>query len=214
MAMAVVVSQLKAEESDEAYGFHRGFAGANPHLFPRSREHFSMLTESYQVVAAREDGEFVGMCYWSQNDDGEWELGGLMVIANRQGSGLGSILMRAALARLLMDINPLEMNEWVISHVLKGNEDPRGVIENRLKFRLRKPVVIPPHVLPGLPTEEDGMIHGDEFELVVPETLEALIEWCRTWPGTLRDGTDVELRFRDTQAEWAEAFDEMIEVLT
>ncbi|MEY8015263.1 GNAT family N-acetyltransferase [Mycobacterium servetii] len=215
--MSVVISHVRPEEAGGAYEWHRGFAASNDHLFPRTREHYAELAENYQAFAAREDGDYLGLCYYAQDEQStEWEVGGLMVAANQRGRRLGMTLMAVTLGNLLIDVNPLEAVEgeapqWIISHVIKGNDAPRGIIVDRLKFAHRKPVKIPSEVLPGLRTQEDGMVHGDEFEMTVPATLIALAEWCDGWTGQLGDGTPAEIELREmlTLRDWAEAFREM-----
>ncbi|WP_190242442.1 GNAT family N-acetyltransferase [Rhodococcus ruber] len=215
--MTVVIAHVQPGEASEAYQWHRGFAASNNHLFPRSRAHYETLTENYQVVAARERGEFVGLCYYAQDGESdEWELGGLMVGTNQRGRGLGATLMYVTLGILLVDVNPLEVDEWIISHVIKGNDAPRSIIADRLKFKIRRQVKIPAEVLPGLMTQEDGMVHGDEFELTIPATLNALADWCDAWTGTLRDGTPAHIELREgmTPAAFAEASRELATILS
>ncbi len=77
-----------------------------------------------------------------------------------------------------------------------------------LKFRHRKKISVPGSKLPGLKTDHAGMVHGDEYELSVPQSLDALAAWCDAWRGELKDGTsaEVELRPGVTLNLWAKAF--------
>lgn len=211
--MAVRIGVVQPEEAVEAYGWHRGFASSNTHLFPRTRGHYLDLADTYQVVAARDEhGDFLGFCYYSQDEESrEWEIGGLMVARNQRGKRLGAALMIATVGNLLIDINPLENGEGVISHVIRGNPAPRNIITEQLQFKHRRAVQIPGHLLPGLETQDDGFVHGDEFEMSLPGTLWALIQWCSEWNDELHDGTPAELILREsmTLAHWCDGFHDM-----
>ncbi len=65
--------------------------------------------------------------------------------------------------------------------------------------------------MPGLRTNEDGEVVGDELEMVVPETLNALATWCDSWNGKLKDGTDADIVLgpEPDLKVWASAFRDM-----
>lgn len=210
--MTVVIRHVRPDEAWDAYQWHRTFADSDDHIFPRTWDTYRTFAENYQLVVAVEDGEFLGLCYYAQDEEThEWEIGGLMVAPGQQGRRIGSTLMCVALGNLLIDIDPLAIGEGVISHVIKGNSAPRGIIVRLLKFDHRREVRIPGHVLPGLKTEDDGMVHGDEFELSIPESLIALALWSAGWIGQLPDGSDAHIDLREglTLADWSDAFMEM-----
>ena len=133
-----------------------------------------------------------------------------MVGTPHRGNGLGGTLMRLALGHLLFEENPLELGESVISHVHAENNDPRGIM-SALKFRLSHRIRVPGSSLPGLRTNAAGYVEGDEFELVKPDTLNALADWCGRWKGQLKDGRDanIVLRPETSLPMWAEAFRDM-----
>jgi hypothetical protein len=81
----------------------------------------------------------------------------------------------------------------------------------RLKFAFKQSIKVPGASLPGLKTDNEGFVHGDEFELSKPDTLLVLADWCDDWAGELRDGTpaDIQLRQGLTLAQWAEALREI-----
>lgn len=210
--MTVVFRHVQPDEALDAFRWQQTFAESDNHIFPRTWDDYRNFAENFQLVVAVEDGQFLGLCYYAFDESSrEWEIGGLMVDPNQQGRRIGSTLMSFALGNLLIDINPLEVDEWVISHVIKGNDAPRGIITARLAFEHRTAVRIPSDRLPGLKTEADGMVHGDEFELVAPNSLLALAGWCWEWTGELPDGSDaiIDLREGLTLSDWADAFLEM-----
>jgi hypothetical protein len=211
--MTVSIGNVRPDEALAAFEWHKAFAESDDHIFPRSWNDFRRMAEDYELVTAVEDGEFVGMCYYTQGESGEYEVGGLMVHGSQQNRSLGAALWCVTLGNLLIDIDPLEQGEGVIAHVIKSNPAPRGIITALTRFRHRKEVTIPSDELPGLKVEEDGMVHGDEFELTVPDTLIALATWCEEWAGELRDGTKAVLNLREgmTVADWAGEFRLMAE---
>lgn len=204
--MSVVIENVRPEDTHAAFQWHRGFAASNQHLLPRTWDHYEALANDFQVVVAHEHGDYLGQCYYTQNQDTrEWEIGGLMVAGTEQGRGVGSALFSVAVGNLLIDIDPLDIGEFVITHVIQGNAAPRGIIGGMLQFAFRREQIEPGSVLPGLQTQSDGNVHADEFELAVPQTLLALATWCNKPHGHL----EIVLRDGLTLAQWAEAFNEM-----
>ena len=212
--MTVSIRHVHPAEAADAFEWHRQFAASDDHIFPRQWDDFRRMAADLELVAATEAGEFVGLCYYTQDPKSqEWEVGGLMVAQSQRGRRLGAALWCITLGNLLIDIDPIELGESVIAHVIKSNPAPRAIITDLTKFHHRQDLEIPGEVLPGLKTEEDGKVHGDEFEMTVPDTLIALAEWCEEWTGLLGDGTDavVDLREGLTLLDWAEGFREMAE---
>jgi hypothetical protein len=210
--MTVVLAHVAPENAREAFYWHRGFSAADENLFPRNWDQYALLAENNQLVCARDNDDYVGLCYYAQDEDqGRWEIGGLMVAANQRGKALGSTLTYVTLGHLLVDEQPLARGESVISHVHRDNNAPRNVIIGQLKFAYRRSIEVSGRLLPGLKTDADGVVHGDEFELTKPETLLALADWCGAWAGKLRDGTPARIELREglTLDLWSEAFREM-----
>ena len=210
----ILLSAIDYDECIAAYNWHRGFAGANDALFPRSRENFEDLVMNGSVWAARSpSGDYLALAYASFNEtDKECEIGGLMVAAQTRGKGLGTLVMRLALAHALLEENLLaDPDVRIVAHVLASNQMPRRIIEDQLRFVHSRVVEIPAEALPGLKADEDGFIRGDEFELSRPGTLLALAQWARSWDGKLADGhvADIELRSGITLAHWAEALEDI-----
>lgn len=213
--MTVVFSHAEPAEAREVFQWHRGFASADDMLFPRSWAQYEQLANEGRVFYAKEDGEYLGLCYYNWDDgdphDQFWELGGLMVAARTRGRSIGITLMRVTLAQLLFDEEPLSRHEAIISHVHSQNDSPRRVIETHLGFPHQRQIELPGDAIPGLRTDPDGMIRGDVFALAYPYTVEKLADWCETWDGRLRDGSTAEIQLFEgiTVDIWGQALRQM-----
>jgi hypothetical protein len=205
-------SLLDPAQGREAYQWHRGFAASNDCIFPRSWERYKAIAESGQLWCARnEKGDYLALAYFCLDEEGKWEVGGLMVAVQERGKGLGSIIMRLTLGHLLFVEDPLDRQEAIIAHVHVDNLEPRPIIEKVLKFRWSRKIKKLGSELPGLRTNAAGEVEGDEFEFVKQDTLDALIQWCDRWDGKLKDGQDVRILLSpDTSlGMWADAFRDM-----
>ncbi len=210
----ITFRRVPPDDRYEAYQWHRGFAAGDDHLFPRAKSDYGELVLSGAVwCTVTASNDYCAMAYYAEDDDA-WEVGGLMVSESERGRGVGSILMRLALGTVLTEQDPLNSGERVIAHVHAENDKPRGLIEHSLKFAYSKSVKIPGSQLPGLRTDDEGYVNGDEFELTVPGSLEALAEWCEGWSGELKDGTpaSISLPRGQTLDGWASDLREMINV--
>lgn len=209
----ISLAVIAPNESREAYQWHRGFSGSNDSLFPRRDHIFRKIVADGHVWSARDErGDYVGLAYAHLDDQqSTWELGGLMVVKSQQGKGLGSVLMRLTLGHLLFEETPLAQGQKIIAHVLKDNADPRRIIQDRLKFKFISPLRIPASELPGLRANAEGLVEGDEFHIVVPESLIALAEWVEIWKSKLNNGEETKIILRPDISfkEWAIAFRSM-----
>jgi GNAT superfamily N-acetyltransferase len=199
------------EESHEAFSWHKQFTQDNSYIFPRTWEVYKKLANDGQLICAKDDSNcYVGLAYFIL-DESEWEVGGLMVSNSHQGKGIGSTLMRVTLGHLLFEEDPLERNEKIIAHVHSENDDPRWIIEKSLKFNHRQTIQVQGSKLPGLKTDKAGIVHGDEFELKIPDSLAALSSWCSNWNGKLKNQHPAIIEFRTgiTADIWALAFLDM-----
>lgn len=213
----ILFSAIEFEQCETAYHWHRGFAGANDALYPRQYDEFQSLVMEGSVWAARDArGNYLALAYASYDEEKkECEVGGLMVATQARGKGLGATIMRLALAHALVEENLLSISGVrVIAHVLKSNNDPRKIIEEKLYFRHSRSIKIPASELPGLRAEGDSYVHGDEFEIDAPKTLAALAEWARQWPQSAdqNNPAHVELRHGVSLFDWAEALNAMAKV--
>ena len=205
---------MDPEYGPKAYQAHSEFTATSQAVLPRSREQFLELVSEGLVWAALEDDHLVGLAYSRFSPEGnDWEIGGLMVLEQARGRGVGAILMLLTLGHLLFYQDPLgtEPRATILAHVLKRNPMPRGIIENRMMFHLAKSEKYPPDGLEGLPIEDDGYVHGDEFHITLPDTLRALAQFADEWPDRLPNGEPAEIEMADgTDLHlWAEAFREM-----
>jgi len=205
---------IDASEVGRAHLWHLEFAQFNKAIFPRTFEAFKGMVSARSVwCAISSTDEYLGMCYAHFDEEMyEWEIGGLMVSDSAQGQGLGTTLMRVSTAHMIFNEDPLgwRRRPGIVSHVLEGNESPRRIIPLS-GFKHSRTVRIPGHVLPGLPTDDDGYVNGDEFCLDVPAGLNSLADWCEAWEGRLKDGTSGSILLLDgsTLATWAHALRDM-----
>jgi len=199
---------VDTSEVGRAHAWHSGFAAANDAIFPRTAKAFYDLTRDRSVwCAITDDDEIVGMSYASMSDDEtEVEIGGLMVSAKTRGRGIGDVMMRLPLVHFLVMERPFrsERPPTIVAHALRGNEMP-GRIITRAGFEFHDEVCIPPEVLPGLRTGADGMVHGDEYRLKLPDALHHLADWLDGWNDVLRDGSSAAISTLpdETLADWA-----------
>jgi hypothetical protein len=207
----VEFSIVDPDEGREAYQWHRGFAASNDCIFPRRWEDYESLAAQGQVWFARnQNGDYLALSYFCF-DNGTWEVGGLMAGAQERGKGVGSIIARLTLGHLLFEEDPLDRRESVIAHVHVENGAPLPIIKNVLKFRFSRSIKVAGSDLPGLRTNKEGYVEGHEYELVKPDTLNALAEWCENWKGKLKDGRGVNIVLPPytSLALWADAFRDM-----
>ncbi|KQT33684.1 hypothetical protein ASG29_06640 [Sphingomonas sp. Leaf412] len=214
VALQVELRAFDTSEIGRAHQWHEEFAATNDALYPRTAKHFLELAMDRCVWGAiSSNDEFLAMSYASFDEPkNEWEVGGLMVSPEARDKGLGKLMMQLPLAHVLFTEDPLGSTPpaAIVTHVLKGNEAPRGIVP-AVGFAFHKPVTIPSEIMPGLRAEPDGMVHGDEFHLVVPDALVSLAEWAEGWPGALRDGTPARIDMLPgySLALWAQAFRDM-----
>lgn len=205
---------LDPAQGREAYQWHRGFAGNGDCVYPRSWPAFESLVTSEQVLCARDtNGDYLALTYYTLADD-KWEIGGLMVATPERRKGVGGTVARLAVGYVLVTEDPLPVGQSVIAHIHESNDQPRRLFQS-LKFRKTRTVVIPGEELPGLKTNANGKVVGDELEIGVPDTLEALAEWCDAWKGKLKDGSETEIVLgpgpKTDLQQWARAFRNMAE---
>jgi GNAT superfamily N-acetyltransferase len=211
----VIFSRVRAGEASAAYEWFEQFAQRSDAIYFRDANWFKAIAEEGAVWWAKsEEGAIFGLVYtYFDQSERAWELGGLMVPPEASGMGIGSTLMRIALAHTLFENDPLEAGRGirVVTHVRKGNDDPRGIIE-KMHFHRTREIREPAERLPGLKAEADGFVYGDEFELELPAGLRSLGDWAYRWRGELKDGSGATIVIRrdgvDTMT-WGRALREM-----
>jgi hypothetical protein len=213
----IFFSLVGAEAETYAFDWHTAFTEDDKSVFPRTREQFHRFVANGMAWAATDEkGAFLGLAYASQ-EAVAWEIGGLAVTVEAREKGVGLLLAYLTLGHLLFEEDPLANDPprplRIIVHVLKTNPRPRAIIENILRFRIARSVRVPGHELPGLETDDEGFVCGDEFEISIPDTLHVLADWADRWDGKLRSGEPAHIELRDgvTLAIWAEAFRQMTE---
>jgi len=207
----VQFSLVDPTQGREAYQWHRGFAASNDHLFPRTWKTYEALAENGQIWCARDGEDYLGLAYFHLQGD-ECEVGGLMVATSQRSKGIGSTLACLTLGHVLFEEDPLSRGVRIVAHVhSENNPGPRPIFRHLLKFSLARQVNIPGRELPGLKTNAEGFVVGDEFHLTKPDTLKALADWCRKWSGGTKDGrrAEIELGPETSLDTWAQAFDDM-----
>jgi hypothetical protein len=200
-----------SELSTKLYGWHRGFAASNNFLFPRQVESYSQLVEDGFVWCALDEFEECCAMAYCAEDGEDWEIGGVMVSSSHQGKALGSTIMKLALCTNLVELDPLSREQRIITHVHAENNAPRNLIEQSLAFKHVKSLKMPASYLPGLKADDSGFIHGDEYEISTPETLDKMATWCVNWNNQLADGTPatIELPLGLSLQEWGKEIEEM-----
>ena len=212
--MTVDIALVRSEEALEVYRWHRGFQAANDAIFPRKVEDIIALVDDRTLWLAREGDDYLGLAYADYKlEKKELEVGGLMVAVAARGRGIGSTLMKVALGQGLLEVAPLSVHgARVVAHVLKSNQMPRAIIERHLRFRWVDDIEELASNLPGLKADSDGMVRGDEFEMVIPDSLTALAEWAASWDNALPNGepAQIEMTGELTLSAWADAFRDML----
>src|SRR5688572_7625605 len=118
--LSFTFSVVSSAEVGTAYAFHKGVAGSDEHIWPRTREQLETYAKDNSLFGARrtETGEFVGLSYIKRDSDTEpYELGGLTVAEALQKSGIGEMLARFALAHVMVFDDPWSTKQDVIAHV-------------------------------------------------------------------------------------------------
>lgn len=214
--MSVTFRIVDTSELGRVHAWHTDFAAANDAIFPRSRDEFEELARDRCLwCAITSDDHIAGLSYVSVSSDlREIEVGGLMVDQAMQGSGIGECLFKLPLIHLMVNERPTHWQPIpvILTHVLVGNDAPRKLIENT-GFRFFKNDRWPSSELPGLRTQEDGMVHGDEFHLPLPESLFAFADWMGAWTGILRNQQDATIVMLEGESHliWSDILRELAE---
>jgi hypothetical protein len=206
-------SIVEQQDAHDAYQWHRGFAANYEFIFPRTWPDYERLILDRQVWCAREVDDFVGSAYFAFDEaTGTWEIGGIMVAQPERASGVGGILARLTLGHVLVMENPIKRGHLVIAHVHVDNKAPIGLLTSALKFKMpEQPQEFPGARLRGLRKNDRGNVEGYELSMSVPDTVNALAEWCERWDGKLKDGREAEVMLPsdDSLAKWSQALRSM-----
>ena len=202
---------ISTTDIERAFLWQKKFAQTNSYVFPRTIEDYRQFAEDQWLWGAvDEGGDYLGFVYYVMDSD-TWEIGGLMVSEQARGCGIGSTLMRIALANTLLYEDPLLQGKRVIAHVHEENDMPRPIIENALRFKIARQIEVDGQNLPGLKTNDHGKVIGTEYELSIQESLNALADWCFRWNGFLKNEKQAEIELLEGVSldDWASDLKQM-----
>jgi GNAT superfamily N-acetyltransferase len=187
--VSFIFLQIPTTSAEEAFAFHLSIASSNEHIWPRTEEQIKQFSDDGELFGVREatSGEFVALCY-ATLEGNEWELGGLLVADSVQGLGLGTALVRFALAYTIATQRPWFYGQEVIAHVHEANQDPRNLLK-RVGFEQFDKVEIPGDQAPAsMKRNAEGKLVGDKFRFP-PHAVAELSRWFNEdFRGTLADG--------------------------
>lgn len=131
---SVSFSQVRSSEAAEAFGFHEKISRFDTHIWPRTRDQLNLLAQDGLLFGARltNSREIVGLCYLKADErEEEWEIGGLTVVQDLQHLGIGTFLVRFAIAHALaFDAAPDDDTvRRVIAYVHEENQAPRVLLD-------------------------------------------------------------------------------------
>ncbi len=144
------IGQVPSTAAESAYRFHAAVCASDEHIWPRTREQIQEYAEDGSLFAVVKEatGEFAGLVYAVFDEEAsQWEIGGLTVAPAFQDRGLGTLLVRFALAFTFALEQPWLNHEHVVAHVHEENFEPRNVL-HRLGFDYHAMVEIPGDVAP------------------------------------------------------------------
>lgn len=190
------IGQVPSTAAESAYRFHAAVCASNEHIWPRNREQIQKYAEDGSLFAVWKEttGEFVGLQYAVFDEEAnQWEIGGLTVAPMYRGYGLGTLLVRFALAFTFALEQPWLNREHVVAHVHENNMDPRNLL-HRLGFDLHKMVEIPDEVAPkSMKRNADLNVSGMELRFTAAG-LQELVRWLHSPSiSTLRSGDPLTL---------------------
>ncbi|HEX3104998.1 MAG TPA: GNAT family N-acetyltransferase [Terriglobales bacterium] len=176
-----VISRVPIHELEAAFKFHRDFASANSHIWPRSPEEFKQLAREGSLFGVRiaASGEYVGLCYSDLKEaDRVWEVGGLMVASEARKRGIGTLLARFVLVHTFAWSRPFRNSQEVIAMVHEANQDPRQIVED-LGFVFVKSEEVPEEIIPkSMKRNPEGKLVGHRFRFT-DDGLRELERWSR-----------------------------------
>lgn len=203
--------------ADQAFAFHDKVAKTNGHIWPRTKKDIFDFCENGALFGARRkiDEALVAICYVAfDKKENAWEVGGLTVEKEVQNLGIGTVLVKMAIAHtLVLDHSSEHQDRKIIAHVHEANEEPRKLLE-KMGFKLTGKVKIPASAAPPtMKRNADGTITGDAFELSIAG-VKAICIWLDTeFDGSIGKGkAEAHLNFGPgtNQKDIVEALTEVI----
>src|SRR5262249_34661727 len=163
-----LVAPVPRSASAEAYAFHTSVANDNPHIWPRTLDQIRQFAEDGELFGVwnKDKAQLVALVYStldSKTNPPQWEIGGLTVSPSVQRKGLGTTLVRFALAHTFVNQTPWSNGQEVVAHVHEANNDPRGLL-GRLGFEHYQTIKVPAGVAPAsMKVNSEGKLVGDEL---------------------------------------------------
>lgn len=186
--------QVSSTSAEKAFAFFKVVQSTNSHIWPRTEEEIHAFATDGALFGTRRSDteEFVGLCYAALNEEEtEFEIGGLLVASTAQNLGLGTVLTRFALAHVIANERPWHYHREVIAHIHESNNAPRNIFANSWFVHIER-VIVPEHIAPAcMKRNADGKLVGDKF-LFPRSAVRELSNWLSAqFDGTLRDGTPI-----------------------
>jgi GNAT superfamily N-acetyltransferase len=164
--LSFTFSVVPSTEVAKAYAFHESIAGSDAHIWPRTRDQLEAYARDNSLFGVRQTdtGQFVGLCYVKRDSDTEpFELGGLTVAEAHRKGGIGLMLVRFALAHVMVYDDPWSTKQDVIAHVHESNDNPRRLID-LLCFEHVERKAYPGEGFPtSMKRDAEGKVVGDIF---------------------------------------------------
>jgi hypothetical protein len=134
------------------------------------------------------------MCYaMSNEEETEYEIGGLIVAPTAQKLGLGTILTRFAVAHVIANERPWHDNRTIISFIHESNNAPRKIFDRSWFKYLHKEPVPEERAPSSMKRNADGKLVGDKF-LFPRSAVRDLSRWLNEeFDGKLLDGRSIEI---------------------
>ena len=188
--ISFVFFQVPSTSAIRAFAFFKSVQSTDSHLFPRSEEDLYRYATEGALFGIRlsDSDEFVGLCYAVLNqEETEFEIGGLIVASTAQNLGLGTILTRFAVAHVIANERPWHYKREIISHIHESNNAPRNVFATSWFTFVGKEIVPEEHAPASMKRNADGQLVGDKF-LFPRSSVPALSKWLdEEFDGTLRN---------------------------
>ena len=184
--------QVPSTSAAKAFVFFKTVQSTDTHIWPRTSEEINRFAQDGALFGIRRSDteEYVGLCYAVLNEDEtEFEIGGLIVASTAQNLGLGTILTRFAVAHVIANERPWHYKREIISYIHESNKAPRNVfVSSWFTYLSSEPV--PEHVAPpSMKRNAEGKLVGDKF-LFPRSAVPKLSKWLNeVFNGILRDGT-------------------------
>lgn len=176
------IRPVAREYCNSVHTFHVEHVGDE--LWPRTRDEFTGFVESGSVFAVFDESDGcvpIGVSYIHVVSDRDWELGGLFVLSDYQGAGIGTALARAAIASQFLWSSATDVE--LTAHVLEPNDKPRGLLRRLGFLQTGKTPPVPDAPL-SMRRNRDGEVVGDIFKFQRIK-LNECADWFESFRGEI-----------------------------